>query len=155
MQAMNPFSPEEEIIIAEAFLVANTASSLLRWLERNDAVKRIANNFLEDDLIDFIQQQVRKTPRTEVGLGKAYAFLVALILKRRQQGLLGLPPISPQILRWFNHFWDNAIFRQISTNQSTISSELPPPLLTTQEDNGATPELLLDHRGHPIIRIRR
>lgn len=155
MPTMNPFSPDEEISIAEAFLVANTAPSLYRWLERNDAIMRIANNLLEDDLIDLIQQHVTIKPRTEIEVGKAYAFLVAMILKRRQKGSLGSLPISPEALRWCSHIWEIARRGQISTTQETIPSQKTPPLLTTRGDSGAIPEVIFDHCGKPIIRIRR
>lgn len=146
---MTEFTEAETGEIAGAFLIANTPGSFQRWLERSVSVSRMSAELSEDQLLDKIQQNLR-AERTEVTAAKAYAYLVALILRRRRAGGLGNMPIVSESLRWAQPMWDFAKRRLSTTSNILIDSHVHPTVKVQQ--NVGHP-LLVDQQGNPLRRV--
>lgn len=143
---MSEFTEAEIGDLAGAFLIANTPGSFQRWLERNVSVSRMSAELSEDRLLDKIHQNLR-AERTEVTAAKAYAYLVALILRRRRAGAIGNMPIAPESLRWARAMWDFAKRGYSSTSNISLESTIAPDV-KVYEDAGKA--LLVDSQGNPL-----
>ena len=151
---MTDLALSEVIDLARGLVVANTPSSLLSWLCRHPAVQRIADQLTEDMLLDILSTQARVRPRTEISVAKAYAALVAIIIRRRRTMPLGNPPVETTLLEWLGAMWNQA--RHSSPTTSTQIYEAPrPPVdvqVRAQSEPGRT--LLVDRSGNTIIRAQ-
>jgi hypothetical protein len=145
-------------------LVANTPNSLFAWLRTHPAVLRVAEAAAdESELIDALLQAVHKQPRTEITAATAYAYLVALILRRFRNGPLGSFPLSAEMLRWAQPIWDRASLQEAPTTRSvhlqittpaSQSNATPTPAAQSHSipNPGTGHTLLVNQFGGPISR---
>lgn len=126
---MSVFSDSENLQMARILAIANTSISFFRWLERNSAVRKAADDMPEEDLIENIRALSITDNKTEFHIAEAYASLVALILKRRRVGTLGPLPAEAKGFEWSSEIWDFANRRVIPTSILAINTALPTPAI--------------------------
>ena len=141
-------SPAEQDALAEAVVVANTSASLLKWLQQNSTVKRLADA-PEDDLLDDLHRVMRANRRTDVDLGWAYALLVAIGVQRRaRSNALGSLPIDSALLQWAAAIWHKLGRSAIPTETMVLAGKVDQPVTTIHHDSGASP-IVLNQYGQP------
>jgi hypothetical protein len=139
--------------LARGVVVANTPASLSAWLLRHPAVGRLAEDFSEDALLDILAVEGRIQPRTETALAKAYAALVALIIRRRREGRLGDLPVHASLFDWSAPIWEQAARGSPSTSAVLFTAESVSPSLRVRGDS-ALGRTLVDASGIPIVTVQ-
>lgn len=112
--------------------VANTAGSLLGWLEKQQVVQRLSDS-TEDELIDALLAEAENGQG-----GVSYALLVAVIVRRRRSGGIGRMPFDPSILRWAERMWRIARQRASSSSAEEISVYSGPEVEDVKGSSGST-----------------
>ncbi len=148
---MTDFAAFEVIELARGVVLANTPASLLKWLRRHEAVKRLANSLNEDKLLDIFVIAMAQDPRTECALAKGYGAFVAIILRRIKAGHLGAMPIDPTALAWGSRMWELVRASSPSTSQLIVEPGQRGPAIISVTDSGPSMTRLLDRHEQPII----
>lgn len=137
--------------ITEAFVVANTVPSFQRWLERNGAVRRIAETATQDELLDGLQAILRTEEPTETHYATAYAYLIALAMRQARNGRIGALPVASG-LEWAEKMWRYAR-RNPTTSTIFVTGTIPETqIIERYEDSGAGGQLV-DAHGMPLVRV--
>lgn len=148
---MRTLTTSETVSLGEAFLLANTPRSLLEWLKRSPTVQRLADDLSEDQLVDELQDRLSGAA-TELTLGSAYGLLVAIGIRRRRNGALGLMPLDSGALRWGRELWDRLETQGVGTSVASIQGQTCRSISVRSAGEG--PPLLLDQHGAPIQKLR-
>lgn len=142
------FQEKESKQISRMLVIANTAPSFFRWLEKNVAVRRLAENASEEEIVANIRQLSIGESKTDVDLGMAYGYVAALILQRRRKGPLGALPAEAKVFPWAAEIWEFVSRRSVSTSTSIIRPATPP----SQESIIATPYKALSNTQSTFIK---
>lgn len=78
----------ELISIGNVFVLANTPYSLFSELNANLTVEKIKNQQTINELSKYYDYITDRSKRSEIAMGLAYAVLIALIKKNRDEGNL-------------------------------------------------------------------
>lgn len=147
-------SSDEINDLKQGVVFANTPRSLLSWLERHPAVRRLSTTLSEDELLREMRKTLSRKRRSAHHTALAYALLVAIILRRRELGQGGDLPVDCESLKWAALIWDRAGINRLATSTLTITASqfAQPALKVTTSSGPAEQVVLLNSRGNPIVR---
>jgi hypothetical protein len=148
---MTEISATDQHRLAQAFVAANTAGSLLSWLQDDPTVVRLAMSATETDLLDLLFPLLRTEKRTETDAAVSYALLVALGLQRRTKMGDFSTPFSLATLAWGHEIWRRLSRSYVPTNRIELTISQRPTLQATGSDGGGR-TVLLDPNGSPFVR---
>ncbi len=94
-----------EIDLAAASLalaVANTPSFLIRKLKSDPAVKLISDSFSDDQILNELKTIATADPTRPLNAVRPYAYLTALWMKHRPDGLRAAAALNMSWWRWYS-----------------------------------------------------
>ena len=112
----------------QAFAVANTPLFLVRKLRADEAVRSLAREFGEQELLEGLRLSIAEQPTDLTSAVRPYAFLVALSLKLQADGIKKAAEISAPNWEWFDYISNYLItsFHPVQTTRIVLSTQSQP-----------------------------
>jgi hypothetical protein len=109
----------------QAFAVANTPLFLVRKLRADEAVRSLARELGEQELLEGLRLSIAEQPRDLTSAVRPYALLVALSLKLQADGIKKAAEISAPNWEWFDYISNylSTSFHPVQSTRIVLSTQ--------------------------------